>query len=132
MQDFQDVKGSYGYVTLPGTHVQLSLNKKNRWLWTFDEGEVTHTTYTTRGIGCEPPESLTRLRRENPPIVELEYVGRSLSVPRGKRGPGVVCDQRHAAFSAAHCCGCTFCSRTPRNKALKKTKGMRKHAVIDQ
>ena len=148
MQDFQDVKGYCGVIRLPGSEVELSLKKQGRWNWVQDkilpeeaEGEtvrdgkrrVWFESYTARGLRVEPAKLLSVLKLDKTiEIVEVEYIGRNEKRTHQeavhRASPGFVHDERHAAFSASHCCGCTLCSTKPRNKALKKTKGKRKWA----
>lgn len=136
MQLYQDVKGCIGVIRLPEVGgVTLSMKKQGRWKWVEDkdtidgEGVVWHESYTTQGMGCAPAPSLLALKKSGKEVVEVEYMGRfearSHDMAR-KRGSNVH-DERSDAYSTKCCCGCSMCSRSPRNKALSKTKGQQKH-----
>jgi hypothetical protein len=132
MQDYQDVRGYYGTIALPGRFVTLSMKKQARWRWT-DNHEVNpdwgisnvykdlawETTYDTRG------GSLPDTKHPDVNTITLAYVGRYRAAKVTKSE--TTKDSRHFAYSASCCCGCSFCSDKPRNKAKKKTKGCRKH-----
>jgi hypothetical protein len=134
MVEFQDVRGSYAYLHLPGDTTALSLNKKKRWA--FTEGLIpsdvpVYVSYSARGVSnCLSPRLASAID-SGKPIVRVDIIGRAATW-RGapsivKSSGAVVYDERHAAYSAAECCGCTLCSQRPRKKALKKGKGKRKH-----
>src|SRR4051812_40385928 len=42
MVDFQNVKGPYAYVLLPGEDTVVSLNKGGRWAWTAEAVEESY------------------------------------------------------------------------------------------
>ena len=84
----------------------------------------------------EQEEDVMVAPREKTVIVNR--MGRSVHTPpisrTGRQLPcpvteSVVVDDRHYAYAASRCCGCYMCSRgSPRWKAMKKTKGRRKHS----